>query len=74
VALRALAFVTLLALLARPFVVEALDARDRKSVVLLVDRSRSMGLSDKGPTRYAQAMADARALEPAHRPWPARNV
>ena len=64
-ALRAAAFATLLLLLARPFTVASTDARDRKAVVLLVDGSRSMGLADKGATRHAQALAYARALQPA---------
>src|SRR5262245_1550093 len=67
VALRGLALLTALVLLARPFVVAAGDTRERRNVVVLVDGSRSMGLTDGGATRHRQAVDYARALEPALR-------
>jgi hypothetical protein len=67
VTLRGLALLTALVLLARPFVVAAGDTRERRNVVVLVDDSRSMGLTDAGATRHRQAVDYARALEPALR-------
>jgi hypothetical protein len=65
VALRGAAWLTLLVLLARPFMVSDTEARHRRQVVVLLDQSRSMGLAEAGPTRHRQAADYARALLPA---------
>lgn len=54
--LRFLAFVTLVLLLARPVAVERHDPRQRRSVTLLVDRSKSMSLLERGESRYRRAL------------------
>lgn len=63
--LRGLGLATLLVLLARPVVLSGEAPGERRAVVLLVDRSRSMGLADEGASRYDQALERARSLVPA---------
>lgn len=64
-ALRGLGLATLLALLARPVVLSGGASGGRRTVMLLVDSSRSMGLADEGVARYQQALERARGLVPA---------
>jgi uncharacterized membrane protein len=63
-ALRFLAFATLALLLARPVAVAREDPRARRSVTLLVDRSKSMALREQGTSRYdrARELAEARLI------------
>jgi hypothetical protein len=66
VLLRGLGLGILVCLLARPVEEQGASPRDRRAVVVLLDQSRSMGLEDRGPTRYSQAIAFAkRDLIPA---------
>ena len=64
-ALRALALLTLVTLLARPVAVERHDPEERRSVILLADRSRSMSLVESGATRFEQLNAMASQLASA---------
>lgn len=64
VVLRGGALLALLAVLARPVMVGAEAGGDRHDVVLLVDRSRSMGLQDEGEMRYRQALGWTQRLHP----------
>lgn len=54
---RGLGLLLALGLLARPVRPVPLAAQDRRTVVLLLDRSRSMGLVEAGESRYRQATA-----------------
>jgi uncharacterized membrane protein len=66
VLLRGLGLGILVFLLARPVEEQGGSPEGRRAVVVLLDQSRSMGLEDRGPTRYAQAIAYAkRDLIPA---------
>lgn len=62
--LRGVALALLLLLLARPYVREAESAHDRRTIVLLVDKSRSMAIREQGATRFERAVQLARALQP----------
>lgn len=71
--LRGAALLLLAFLLARPVALAREDPKERKTVALLVDRSRSMSLKESGETRHARAVRlaweklipalDARGLE-----------
>jgi hypothetical protein len=63
--LRALAFLLLVALLARPVRSQEPPGSGRATVVVLLDRSRSMGLVEEAQTRHARAVRMARDLAPA---------
>jgi hypothetical protein len=64
-ALRGTALLTIVFLLARPVSLVGLEPGTRRRVVLLVDRSRSMGLPEGGRPRYQRALALASELAPA---------
>jgi hypothetical protein len=67
-ACRATGLVLLVLLLARPVVHPREEPGVRRTVALLVDRSRSMGLAESGGTRHRRAVAYARdRLAPALR-------
>jgi hypothetical protein len=57
VALRGFGLLTALVLLARPVVFSAETAHDRRTVAVLLDRSRSMALAEDGATRYRRAIS-----------------
>jgi uncharacterized membrane protein len=63
--LRGIGLVILLVLLARPYVLDAESGRERRGVVLLVDKSRSMALKEEGEPRFDRAIRLARELQPA---------
>jgi uncharacterized membrane protein len=63
-ALRGVGLGVLLVLLARPVAVSVEAGRERREVVVLVDRSRSMGFAEEGPSRFDQAVKRTRALLP----------
>lgn len=65
VGLRGLGLAILLVLLARPYVLDAESARERREVLLLVDKSRSMALEEQGQTRFDRAIRLARELQRA---------
>ncbi|HSN89173.1 MAG TPA: vWA domain-containing protein, partial [Thermoanaerobaculia bacterium] len=54
--LRGLALLLLAFLLARPVALSKEDPKQRKTVSLLLDRSRSMSLKESGETRHARAV------------------
>lgn len=54
--LRGLALLLLAFLLARPVALAKEDPKERKTVSLLIDRSRSMSLKESGETRHARAV------------------
>ncbi|HND54070.1 MAG TPA: hypothetical protein PLV92_16785, partial [Pirellulaceae bacterium] len=59
--LRAAALVVIVPLVARPVYVESEEElRERKQVVVLVDRSESMALEERGKSRYRSALEFAR--------------
>lgn len=60
VACRGIALLTLVFLLARPVTVRRDPNRGRRTVAVLLDRSRSMALVEDGETRYARALGFAR--------------
>jgi uncharacterized membrane protein len=64
-ALRGIALLTIVFLLARPVSLVGLEPGARRRVALLVDRSRSMGLAEAGRPRYQRALALAAELSPA---------
>ncbi|HEY0782939.1 MAG TPA: vWA domain-containing protein, partial [Thermoanaerobaculia bacterium] len=64
-ACRALALLPLVGLLARPVGESHEEAQGRRSIALLVDRSRSMSLVEGGESRHRRALALAEKLQPA---------
>lgn len=64
--LRLLALSTVVVLLARPVAVDEQDPEERRSVLLLLDRSKSMSLVEEGSNRYRRSLDLVRSrLAPA---------